>query len=148
MWGPPSAARARGSGAANNPTWQLFTPAWHVPLWSDRALSFKVPSTCTFPRMPAAKLGWCPFGGWHHTNDHGWLFKRSPRFTDGIYREAGLFLRTPFTRRGATELIIKPCPLATQLTCTLDPLRSVQLMPTRQCSGRAGAALHAGVHLG
>ena len=35
--------------------------------------------------------------GWHHTNDHGWLFKRSPRFTDGIYREAGLFLTTPFT---------------------------------------------------
>ena len=54
--GPPSAARARGSGADRNPTWQLFTPAWHVPLWSDRVLSFKVPSICTFPRMPAAKL--------------------------------------------------------------------------------------------
>ena len=35
---------------------ELFTPAWHVPLWSDRVLSFKVPSICTFPRMPAAKL--------------------------------------------------------------------------------------------
>ena len=33
MWGPPSAARARGSGE-DTPTWQLFTPAWHVPLWS------------------------------------------------------------------------------------------------------------------
>ena len=47
--------------------------------------------------MPAAKLDQHPFGGWHHTNDHGWLFKRSPRFADGIYREAGSFLRTPFT---------------------------------------------------
>ena len=24
-----------------NPTWQLFTPAWHVPLWSDRALPLR-----------------------------------------------------------------------------------------------------------
>jgi hypothetical protein len=58
-------------------------------------LSFKVPSMCTFPRMPAAKLDEYPLGGWHHTNDHGWLFKRSPRFTDGIYQEAGSFLTTP-----------------------------------------------------
>ena len=26
--------------ASHNPTWQLFTPAWHVLLWSDRVLSF------------------------------------------------------------------------------------------------------------
>ena len=45
-------------------------------------------------RMSAAKLDECPFGGWHHTNDHGWLFKRSPRFTNGIHWEAGFFLRT------------------------------------------------------
>ena len=32
---PPSAARARGSGADDKPTWQLFTPAWHIQLWSD-----------------------------------------------------------------------------------------------------------------
>ena len=125
-WGPPSAARARGSGADRNPTWQLFTPAWHVPLWSDRVLSFKVPSICAFPRMPAAKLDQYPFGGWYHTNDHGWLFKRSPRFTDGIYREAGLFLTTPLTtfssvRRGAAELIIKPCPLAARMCCSFRP---------------------------
>ena len=47
--------------------------------------------------MSAAKLDKYPFDGWRRTNDHGWLFKRSPRFTDGIYWEAGLFLRTPFT---------------------------------------------------
>ena len=29
--------------------------------------------------------------------DHGWVFKRSPRFTNGVYREAGLFLRALFT---------------------------------------------------
>ena len=46
--------------------------------------------------MSAAKLDKYPFGGWHHTNDHGGLFKRSPRFTNGIYREAGLVLRTSF----------------------------------------------------
>ena len=69
------------------------------------------------------------FGGWHHTNDHSWLFKRSPRFTDEIYWEAGLFLRAPFTR-GATELIIKPCPLAARICCTFSPtsFSSVQLL--------------------
>ena len=41
-WGPPSAARARGSGAADNPTWQLFTPAWHVPLWSNDFLAVRL----------------------------------------------------------------------------------------------------------
>ena len=48
--------------------------------------------------MSAAKLDWYPFGGWHRTNDHGWHFKMSTStlITNGIYREAGLFLRTPF----------------------------------------------------
>ena len=51
-----------------------------------------------------------PFGGWHHANDHGWLFKRSPRFTDGIHREAGSFLTTPFTegRGGVNHQTLPP----------------------------------------
>ena len=40
--GAPSAARARGSGADNKPTWQLFTPAWHVPLWSNGFLAITI----------------------------------------------------------------------------------------------------------
>ena len=35
--------------------------------------------------MSAAKLDWYPFGGRHQTNDHGWIFKRSPRLINGIY---------------------------------------------------------------
>ena len=37
-------ARARGSGAAadNNPTWQLFTPACHAPLWSNGFLAIRL----------------------------------------------------------------------------------------------------------
>ena len=31
---------------------------------------------------------WYPFGGWYHTNAHGWLCKRPPRFINGIYWEA------------------------------------------------------------
>ena len=142
MWGPPSAARARGSCADRNPSWQLFTPAWHVPLWSDGALSFKVPSAHAFPHKPAAKY---PFGGWHHANDHGWLFKRlSPRFIDGIYREAGSFLTTPFTEgcdgvnHQTLELMTKPRPLAVirnrrQQRCTFSPtaFSSVQFSSVR-----------------
>ena len=40
--GPPSVARARGSGADHNPTWQLFSPAWHVPLWSNDFLAIRL----------------------------------------------------------------------------------------------------------
>ena len=47
--------------------------------------------------------------------------KGSPRFTDGIYREACLFLTVPPSRRGATELTIKPCPLAARTCCTFRP---------------------------
>ena len=39
--GAALSARARGSGAANNPTWQPFTPAWHVPLWSNNFLAIR-----------------------------------------------------------------------------------------------------------
>ena len=41
--------------------------------------------------MPAAKLDWYRFGGWHHTNDHGWLFKS--------LRSPGPALLTEFTGR-------------------------------------------------
>ena len=35
--------------------------------------------------------------------------------------EAGSFLRTPLASwRGATELIVKPCPLAAQMCCTFS----------------------------
>ena len=77
----------------------------------------------------------CPFGGWHHANDHGWLFKRSPRFTEGICREAHLFLTTP--RRGATALIVEPCPLAARTCCAFRPtsFSSVQFsVCTAPCS--------------
>ena len=60
-----------------------------------------------------AGLKWYPFGGWHHTNDHGWLFKRSPRFTNGIYWEAALFLRAPFTK--GCDGVNQPCPLAARV---------------------------------
>ena len=33
-----SAAGARGSGADYEPTWQMFTPAWHVPLLGDKSI--------------------------------------------------------------------------------------------------------------
>ena len=49
--------------------------------------------------MPAAKLDSYPFGSGHHTNDYGWLFKRSPCLTDEIYQEAGVFLTAPITER-------------------------------------------------
>ena len=72
-------------------------------------------TSCTWPYAvpivedPAAHGHWCTFTDlyhtipYHHTNDHGWLFKRSPRFTNGMYWEAGLFLLDPLHRRGATE---------------------------------------------
>ena len=83
--------------------------------------------------MSAAKLDRYPFGGWHHTNDHGWLFKRSPRFTNGIYLDAGLCLRTPLTEGcdgvnnqtlppGRSEFNVLFC----NCTFNLDPLRFVQ----------------------
>ena len=51
-----------------------------------------------------------------HTSAH----ETAHSFTDGIYREAGSFLTTP-SRRGATELIIKPCRLAARICCTFSP---------------------------
>ena len=60
VWGPPSAARARGRGAANNPTWQLFTPAWHVPLWSNDFLAIRSLQFHSFiEHTPAINLDWC-----------------------------------------------------------------------------------------
>ena len=41
--------------------------------------------------MSAATAEWYPFGG----PRRGWLFKRSPRFTNRIPWEGGSFLRTP-----------------------------------------------------
>ena len=45
----------------------------------------------------------------------------SPCFTNGIYWEAGSFLR-----RGATEVIAKPAPLAAQTCCAFRPTSLVQ----------------------
>ena len=90
-------------------------PAWHALLWSDRVPSFLVPSMSA--AILVAEL--VPFGGWHHTNDHGCRFKRSLRFTNGIYWEASLFCRPP-SRRGATDLITKPWLLAAQTGCTIS----------------------------
>ena len=52
-------------------------------------------------------------------------FKKSPRVIKGIYWEAGLFLRTPFTE-GCVELTRKPRPLAVNNVALLAPLCSVQ----------------------
>ena len=88
----PSAARARGSGADHKPTWQLFAPAWHTPLWSDRALSFLVPS------MSAATHSWT--STLLSVGTHQCLrlaFQKVSPLTNGIYWEGISFLRTPFT---------------------------------------------------
>ena len=94
-WRPPYAARARGSGADHNPTWQLFTPAWHAPFWSDRALSFQVPS------MSAATAGLACVPFWRLASQQRprrAFQKVSPlhRFTNRICWEASSLLRTPF----------------------------------------------------
>ena len=90
-----SAARARGSGADHNPTWQLFTPAWHARLWSDRVAT----EHCIFRFQVCLRLSWTStllaVGITPTTTAR--LFKRYPRFTNEIYREAGSFLRTSFT---------------------------------------------------
>ena len=41
-----------GSGADHNPTWQLFIPAWHVPLWSNRV------SSAPFRFQACLRLSW------------------------------------------------------------------------------------------
>ena len=54
-----------------------------------------------------------------YTNND-WLFKRYPRFTDGIYWEAGLFLTTPFTE-GCEGVSYQTLPLAARICCTFSP---------------------------
>ena len=39
--GPAGAGRPCRSEIYNKPTWQLFAPAWHVPLWSDDFSPFR-----------------------------------------------------------------------------------------------------------
>ena len=110
-------------------------------------------------RLNWTELNWTELTGWHHTNDHGWLFQRSPRVIRGIYWEPGSFLKafmnyyyfvgssaswmhTIYHTEGipcqgvATVLIIKPCPLAAQISCTFSPtsFSSVQIIQSLDSS--------------
>ena len=73
------------------------------------------------------------------------LFQKRSRFANGIYWEAVFFffffLEDP-SQRGATEFIIKPCPLAARTSYTFRPtsFSSVQLfLETRFKEGCGGA---------
>ena len=89
-----------GEDLAAHGHWCAFTDLYHAMPYHAHLKLRESPAPVPYHtiRMPY------PFGGWHHTNDHGWLFKRSPRFTDGIYQEAGLFLTTmPYPLHGGVR---------------------------------------------
>ena len=99
VWGPPSTARAQGvskvavqtttqPGNCSPPpgTYRSGTIE-HCPIRFQVCLRLHVAGLVLFWQL------W-----WYHTNDHGWLSKRSPRFTNGIYSRE--FIGRPFISKG------------------------------------------------